>query len=175
MDPNFWPAKKLSRYFQEAALYQPEEAFTYMIAPGSRELREQIAQQGLSCGLDISPDDVVITNGCQEAIFLALMTICEPGDTVVLESPISFSLIDLLQQLKLKIIEIPTSDDEGISLETLRFVLDNHTVKAMFSIPNFNNPMGFTMPSWKKKKARKSPGASRCSIDRRRYLRRSVF
>jgi DNA-binding transcriptional MocR family regulator len=152
MDPDFWPAKKLSRYFQEAALYQPDEAFTYLIAPGSRELREQIAQQGLSCGLDISPDEVVITNGCQEAIFLALMTICEPGDTVVLESPIYFSLIDLLQQLKLKIIEIPTSDDEGISLETLRFVLDNHTVKAMFSIPNFNNPMGFTMPSWKKKK-----------------------
>jgi len=82
----------------------------------------------------------------QEALFLALMAICGPGDTVVLESPIDFSLINLLQQLKLKIIEIPTSDD-GISLKTLRFVLDNHTVKAMFSIPNFNNPMGFTMPS----------------------------
>ncbi len=152
MDPAFWPSKRLSRYFQEAARDQPEEAFTYLVAPGSRPLREQITQQGLSCGLDISPDDVVITNGCQEAIFLALMTICAPGDTVVLESPIYFSIIDLLQQLKLKIIEIPTSDDEGISMETLRFVLDNHTVKAMFSISNFNNPMGFTMPSWKKKK-----------------------
>jgi len=152
MDPAFWPAKTLGRYFQEAARHQPEEAFTYRIAPGSRALREQIAQQGIACGLDIAPDDVVITNGCQEALFLALMTICEPGDTVVLESPIYFSLIDLLRQLKLKIIEIPTSDDEGIALETLRFVLDNHPVKAMFSIPNFNNPMGFSMPSWKKKK-----------------------
>jgi DNA-binding transcriptional MocR family regulator len=152
MDPAFWPAKTLGRYFQEAARDQPEDAFNYLIAPGSRALREQITQQGITCGLDIAPDDVVITNGCQEALFLALMTICEPGDTVVLESPIYFSLINLLQQLKLKIIEIPTSDDGGISLETLRFVLDNHTVKAMFSIPNFNNPMGFTMPSWKKKK-----------------------
>ena len=95
---------------------------------------------------------MVITNGCHEAIFLALMTLCEPGDTVVLESPIYFSLINLLQQLKLKIIEIPACDGDGIALETLRFVLDNHPVKAMFSIPNFNNPMGFTMPSWKKKK-----------------------
>jgi len=152
MDPALWPAKTLGRYFQEAARDQPEEAFNYLIAPGSRALRAQIAQQGIACGLDIAPDDVVITNGCQEALFLALMSLCAPGDTVVLESPIYFSLINLLQQLKLKIIEIPTSDDGGISLETLRFVLDNHTVKAVFSIPNFNNPMGFTMPSWKKKK-----------------------
>ncbi|RJQ65812.1 MAG: PLP-dependent aminotransferase family protein [Desulfobacteraceae bacterium] len=152
MDPAFWPAETLGRYFQEAARNHADEAFTYLVAPGSRALREQIAQQSLSCGLDISPDDVVITNGCQEALFLSLMTVCEPGDTVVLESPIYFSLINLLQQLKLKIIEIPTADDEGISMETLRFVLENHPVKAMFSIPNFNNPMGFAMPSWKKKK-----------------------
>ena len=152
VDPDFWPSEALGRYFHEAARHQTIEAFTYLMSPGSRMLREQIAQQGLSCGLDISPDDVVITNGCQEAIFLALMAICQPGDTVVLESPIYFSLIELLQQLKLKVIEIPTTDNEGVSLETLRFVLDNHPVKAMFSIPNFNNPMGFSLPSWKKKK-----------------------
>ena len=152
MDQSFWPAETLGRYFQEAARHHPEETFPYLISPGSRILREQIVQQGLSCGLDISPDEVIITNGCQEAIFLALMTLCVPGDTVVLESPIYFSLIDLLQQLKLKIIEIPAADDEGISLSTLRFVLENHPVKAMFSIPNFNNPVGFTLPLWKKKK-----------------------
>lgn len=152
LDSVFWPSEILGRYFYEAARNQADEAFNYLIAPGSRALREQIAKQGLSCGLDISPDDVVITNGCQEAIFLSLMTLCEPGDTVVMESPIYFSLINLLQQLKLKIIEIPTTDDTGVSLETLRFVLENHPVKAMFSISNFNNPMGFTMPSWKKKK-----------------------
>jgi len=152
LDAASWPAKTFGRYFHEAARNRPEEAFTYLFAPGSRSLREQIARQGVACGLDIGPDDVVITNGCQEALFLALMTLCEAGDTVVLESPIYFSLINLLQQLRLKIIEIPASDDEGVSLETLRFVLDNHPVKAMFSIPNFNNPMGFTMPSWKKRK-----------------------
>jgi DNA-binding transcriptional MocR family regulator len=152
MDSGFWPSETLGRYFQEAARNQAGEAFSYLITPGSRPLREQIAKQGLSWGLDISPDEVVITNGCQEALFLAMMTLCHPGDTVVLESPIYFSLINLLEQLQLKIIEIPTADDQGISLEALRFVLENHPVKAVFSIPNFNNPMGFTMPSWKKKK-----------------------
>jgi DNA-binding transcriptional MocR family regulator len=152
VDPSLWPAEALGRYMLEAARNQPDEAFGYLMSPGNRALREQIAKQGLSFGLDISPDEVVITNGCQEALFLALMTLCAPGDTVVMESPIYFSLIDMLQLLKLKIIEIPASDDEGISLSTLRFVLENQPVKAMFSIPNFNNPMGFTLPSWKKKK-----------------------
>jgi DNA-binding transcriptional MocR family regulator len=152
MDPAIWPSEALGRYFQQATRHQADDAFAYQMPPGNRMLREQIAQHGLTCGLDISPEDVVITNGCQEAIFLALMTLCQPGDTVVLESPIYFSLIELMQQLRLKIIEIPTTDNEGICLETLRFVLDNHPVKAMFSIPNFNNPMGFSLPSWKKKK-----------------------
>ena len=152
IDASFWPADLLGRYLQKAARSQPDEAFTYLISPGSRALREQIARESLSCGLDISPDEVIITNGCQEALFLALMTLCEAGDTVVLESPIYFSLLNVLQQLQLKVIEIPASDDEGISLETLRFVLQNHPVRAMFSIPNFNNPMGFVLPSWKKKR-----------------------
>jgi DNA-binding transcriptional MocR family regulator len=80
------------------------------------------------------------------------MAVCKPGDTVVFESPIYFNLLQLLKQQNLKIIEIPSSDTDGINLETLQFVLENNPVKAMFSISNFNNPMGFTMPSWKKKK-----------------------
>jgi DNA-binding transcriptional MocR family regulator len=79
------------------------------------------------------------------------MAICQQGDTVVLESPVYFNLLQLLQHLKLKIIEIPSSDVNGIHLNTLRFVLQNHPVKAVFSISNINNPMGFSMPKEKKK------------------------
>ncbi len=38
-----------------------------------------------------------------------------------------------------------------MSLDTLKFVLDNHPVKAVFTIPNFNNPLGFAMPDEKKR------------------------
>jgi len=58
----------------------------------------------------------------------------------------------LLQQLDLKIIEMPSSPLEGVGLDTLRFVLENHPVRAMFSISNLNNPLGFSMPAWKKQK-----------------------
>ncbi len=80
-----------------------------------------------------------------------LMTLCSPGDTVALESPMYFNLLQLLQTLGLKVVEIPSTPEEGISLDTLKFVIETHPVKAVFSISNFNNPSGFSMPSWKKK------------------------
>lgn len=149
--PDLRPTAKMGRFFAQALREQALESFSYLMTPGHIELRQQITRLGLSCGLELSPEQIVITNGCHEAVFLALMAVCQPGDTVVLESPIYFNLLQLLQHLKLKIIEIPSSDVNGMHLNTLRFVLENHSVKAVFSISNVNNPMGFSMPKEKKK------------------------
>ncbi|WP_022663692.1 PLP-dependent aminotransferase family protein [Desulfospira joergensenii] len=149
--PDLWPKKRFGRYLMDAASDNDLLAAEYLLPPGYTLLRQQIARLGLSAGLTLSPDDIIVTNGCQEAIFLALMALCKPGDTIVLESPTYFNLLQLLQALNLKVIEIPSSPEEGISLDTLKFVIENHPVKVVFSIPNFNNPRGFVMPSWKKK------------------------
>jgi DNA-binding transcriptional MocR family regulator len=149
--PDLQPKAKMGRFFARALQEQELESFNYLMTPGHGELRQQIARLGLSCGLELTPEQIVITNGCHEAVFLALMAVCQPGDTVVLESPIYFNLLQLLKHLKLKIIEIPTSDVDGMHLNTLRFVLENHPVKAVFSISNVNNPLGFSMPKERKK------------------------
>ena len=152
LNPDFWPTDRMSRFFQKAIREQEYESYNYLMPPGYSLLRQQIARLGMSCGLNLSPDDIIITNGCHEAVFLAFMELCRPGDTVVLESPVYFNLLQLLEHLHLKIIEIPSADAEGVHLDTLRFVLDNHPVKAMFTISNFNNPLGFCLPSRKKRK-----------------------
>ena len=152
LNPEFWPTQKMGRYFQEVIRYQEKESYNYIMSPGYSQLREQIARLGLSSGLDLSPDEIIITNGCHEAVFLALMVLCKPGDSVVFESPMYFNLLQLLEQLNLKIIELPSSQIEGVNLDTLGFVIENYPIKAMFSIPNVNNPLGFSMPIWKKKK-----------------------
>ena len=149
--PDFWPVEKLGKYMQEALRYHDHESFGYIMSPGYPELRKQIARLNLSGGMDLSPDDIIITNGCHEAMFLAIMTVCRPGDTVVYESPIYFSSLQLLQSLNLKLIEIPASTADGMNLDTLKFVLDNHPVRAVFTIANFNNPLGFAMPDEKKR------------------------
>ncbi len=152
LNPELWPTEKMGRFFQEAMRNQEFEAYNYIMSPGYGNLREQIARFSLACGLNLSPDELIITNGCHEAVFLALMVLCKPGDTVVLESPIYFNLLHLLEQLNLNIIELPSDRENGINLDTLRFVLENQPVKAMFSISNFNNPMGFVLSSMQKKK-----------------------
>jgi len=145
-----WPVQKFNRFINEALKYNELDCYSYLMSPGFYELRKQIARLSISSGMDITPDDVVITNGCHEAVFLSLMTVCKAGDTIVLESPLYFSALELIEQLGLKVIELPIRD-EGINLDTLTFIFENHDVKALFLISNFNNPSGYTMPDDKKK------------------------
>ena len=152
LNSELWPKKKLGRYFQEAVRYNQNEAYNYLMTPGYGPLREQIARIGLSSGLELSPDELIVTNGCQEAIFLAFMALCKPGDSVALESPMYFNLLKLLQLLDLRVIEMPCSSAEGVGFETLRFVIENYPVRAMFTTSNFNNPLGFSMSPSKKKR-----------------------
>ncbi len=149
--PDLWPIEKLSKYIQEALRYHDHESFAYMMSPGYPELRKQISRLSLSAGIDLNPEEIIVTNGCHEAIFLSLMVLCKPGDTIIYESPMYFSSLQLLQRLNLKLIEIPSSEKDGVNLDTLKFVLENHPVKAMFTIPNFNNPLGFAMAVNRKK------------------------
>ena len=150
LNPKFWPTDRMNQFFQKAMRERELETYNYLMPPGYLTLRRQIARLGIASGQDLSPDEIVITNGCHEAVFLSLMVLCKPGDTVVLESPVYFSLLQLLEQLNLRVIELPSSVNGGIHLDTLRFILENHAVKAMFAITNYNNPLGYCLPSRKK-------------------------
>jgi len=151
LNPEFWPTDRMSQSFQKALRERELETYNYLMLPGDLTLRRQIARLGMASGQDLSPEEIVITNGCHEAIFLALMVLCKPGDTVVLESPVYFSLLQLLEQLNLRVIEVPSSVNGGMNLDTLRFILENHPVKAMFAITNYNNPLGYCLRSRKKR------------------------
>ncbi len=151
LNHELWPLQRFNKFINDALKYNELESYSYLMSPGFYELRKQIARISLSSGMDITPEDVVITNGCHEAVFLALMTVCSAGDTIVLESPLYFSALELIDRLGLKVIELPTGED-GINIDTLTFVFENHPVRALFLISNFNNPSGFTMPDDNKRK-----------------------
>ncbi len=145
LDEDLRPRQKLSRYFQEVFREQSSESFNYSMAPGLQELREQIARYALQGGVDVSPREVVVTNGCNEAVFLAMRSICSPGDIIAIESPVYFNFLQLLQELGIKIIEIPSTPEKGMSIEALRFAFERFDIKAVFSITTFNNPLGSTL------------------------------
>ena len=150
LSPDMMPIERLQKYAVDAVRLHANDSFHYQMAPGYGPLREQIAIHGLSSGTRLLPDHVIVTSGCQEAVYLALAAVTSPGDTVAIESPIYFSVLGLLESLHLKVLEIPCSPEEGMHLETLAFALERYDVAADFTIANFHNPTGSLMPDVKK-------------------------
>lgn len=123
----------------------------YDMPPGNEELRIQIAQRAASLGYNLTPTDIVTTSGCQEAYTLSLRAVCRPGDTVAIESPMFFGVLQILEALDLRALEIPTHPRDGISLSALKFALEHNSIQACLVLSNFNNPLGSCMPDDNKK------------------------
>jgi DNA-binding transcriptional MocR family regulator len=118
----------------------------YDIPPGNEALRIQIAQRAVGIGCNITHADVVTTSGCLEAFTLSLRAVCSPGDTVAIESPMYFGVLQVLESLNLRALEIPTHPRDGISLSALRFAVEHNSIQACLVLSNFNNPLGSCIP-----------------------------
>lgn len=114
--------------------------------PGHAPLRREIASRMALCGMRVSADDVVITNGAQEAIALSLGILCAPGDAVLVETPTYFGILQLLEQLRLKVVEVPNHAGTGIDVDALEYVVSGTRIAAAVLQSGFNNPTGAQTP-----------------------------
>ncbi|WFW12606.1 PLP-dependent aminotransferase family protein [Citrobacter freundii] len=143
--------KPLWRELSRVAQHNLRAVLGYDELPGCRELRQQIARLMLDGGSVVSADDIVVTSGSQSGMSLALLTVCQRGDIVAVESPAYYGTMQLLRGLGIKVIEIPTDPDTGISIEALELALDQWPIKGVLLVPNCNNPLGFIMPDARKR------------------------
>lgn len=120
-------------------------------AQGSRELRVEVARRALLTGCNLQADDVYVTNGCTEALYLALRATCQPGDLVAIESPTYFGILQVIEALDLRVLEIPCDPVTGLELEALGTALDHYPVRAVVAVTNFSNPLGACMPEPRKR------------------------
>ena len=149
--PDFLPTGTMQRALVAAARSGGEDLATYQFPPGSHELRRQIARRMADAGCQVAPDEIVITSGCQEALILALRAVTGPGDVVAVESPCFYGLLQAIDSLGLKALEIPTDPATGISLEALELALEKWPVRACVLSANFSNPLGGIMPIERKR------------------------
>lgn len=150
-DKSFLPIRAIQRAQTKIARSQTSESIDYAFPPGLPALRRQIARYMSEFGCPTHPDEVVITNGCQEALTLAIKAVTNPGDIVAIESPTFYGLLQVLESLGLEALEIPTNPRTGISVEALDLALTKWDVKACVVVPNFSNPLGFCMPDENKR------------------------
>jgi len=146
------PTAKLQRLISSIARRKPLSLTHYVLPPGNEELRRQIARKSLDLGCNLAAADVVVTHGCMEALNLCVRAVARPGDTIALESPTYFGLLQILESMGVKALEIPTHPRVGISLEALEFALDRSRIAAVIAMPNAQNPLGFTMTDDNKKR-----------------------
>lgn len=155
-DPHLIPVAKLNRMLSTESRRFKEESTGYAMPPGNMRLRTQIARLMMRAGCTLSPEEIIITNGATEAVFLALRTLCRPGDTLLIGTPIYFNFLQLIQSLGIRVLEIPMSPVDGIQPEAVQAALEQHKVQACMVISNFNNPLGNCMPDHAKQKLLKT-------------------
>ncbi|MEO1521773.1 MAG: PLP-dependent aminotransferase family protein [Cyanobacteria bacterium J06633_2] len=146
-----FPLNTLNRLMGQVMRADPIGVHSYSTVPGCESLRREVAKRMLSAGCSVSPDSVVITAGASEAYYLALRTLTKPGDTVVIESPAYYAILEALNSLDLKAIELPTHPREGISINALKSALESQTITVVILVSNFSNPIGSCMSDRKKK------------------------
>lgn len=151
-DPAFLPTASLERAVSRAARQQRVRALSYEFPPGVPELRRQIARRMTEAGCALSPDELVVTNGCQEAVTLALRAVTSPGDVVAVESPTFYGLLQVIDSLGLEALEIPTDPEQGVSVEALQLAIERWPIKACVIVPNYSNPLGYCMRDERKRR-----------------------
>lgn len=138
--------ERVRRAMSRAVQRQRATLCHYPLGPGDESLRRAVARHALRMGCTLDPDELLITHSCLEAITLCLRAVTQPGDVVALESPTYFGFLEILEQLHLKALEIPTHPRTGISLEALQLAFDTQPVKAVLVVPTLSNPVGATLP-----------------------------
>ena len=96
-------------------------------------------------GLDIDPDGVVVTSGAQHGAALVLATIARPGD-VILTEEVTYAGIKALASLLHLEVRGVALDDQGILPDHFEAACRSGGVRALFCMPNLQNPTGRTMP-----------------------------
>ena len=99
----------------------------------------------------ITADKIIVTNGCMESVNICLRAVAKPGDTIIVESPTFFCFLQLIEDLNMLALEIPTDPEHGIDIESLKQALEKNDVKACIFNSNFQNPLGYAMSSNKKR------------------------
>ncbi|MEO8582653.1 MAG: PLP-dependent aminotransferase family protein [Flavitalea sp.] len=145
------PIAKLNKGVMKATRSLTGSGTSYEEINGNIHLRKQIARRAFTWQGKLSAADVITTSGCINALAYCLMALTSPGDTIAVESPVYFGILQLAASLKLKVVEVATNPVTGMELDAVKKLIQKTKIKACLLISNFNNPVGSCMPDEHKK------------------------
>jgi 2-aminoadipate transaminase len=120
------------------------DALQYSNTEGYLPLRKFIAERYLlKQGLNISPDNILITSGSQQGLDLLGKTFLNEGDEVIIEEPGYLGAIQAFSVYRALFRPVPLTNI-GINTGFLSRILENSSAKLMYTVPEFQNPSGIS-------------------------------
>ncbi len=137
------PLKQLSRIMKSIPADEMQHYMSsYDLCAGNLELREELTKKMIGLACSISIKDIITTNGCLEAVTLCLRAVTEPGDTILVESPVFHCFLQLIEDLNLYVLELPGCPKKGMDPKAFEKAITSNKIKACLLNSNFQNPMG---------------------------------
>jgi len=121
------------------------DLMAYKLDPGRRRHRATVAAWMASFGVPAEAEDVVLTNGAQNAMLLATMALAGPGATILTEELTYYGIKTIAAHLNLRVHGV-AMDDHGLIPDALDAACRNSGAKLLYCIPTLQNPTTSIMP-----------------------------
>lgn len=151
ISPELTPVGILNRCTKQGNNRNQDLVHLYPDYQGMKSLRNVLSQHFNEQYFSLDANNIVITNGCMDAVKTAIEVTTQPGDTIAISSPCFNGLIELLANLNRLVIEIPCFDSQ-LDLTQLEQHLNNKTIKACLFSSNHINPQGICFSAQQKQK-----------------------
>lgn len=149
--PESFPAEQIAEIANDIFANNALTALQYGITEGYAPLRETLkafSKERYGMGKDF--DELIITSGSQQTMYLTTKVLVNPGDTVIVEEPSFIGSLNAFRSFGAKLCPVDVESD-GINTEKLEQALKTEkNVRFIYTIPNFQNPSGVTMSAKKR-------------------------
>ena len=149
-DPDNLPLEELIESVRAGFEREGRDLAYYSTAAGDPELRNLVAEKlSRERNMTVTADDMVLTSGSGEAIGILIQALTDPGDVVLVEEFVYLGTLNQMRRYGADVVGVKC-DDDGIIPEALDSVITEQTgkgkrVKYLYTIPQFQNPLGWTM------------------------------
>lgn len=147
--PELIPQNVLNQCFRRAAIKYQKTIHLYPDFQGQKSFRQILAQHFTTQYFPLEANSLVITNGCIDAIRTAIEVTTVEGDAIAITSPCFSGLLELLANMKRKVVEIPCHQG-CLDLLQLEEHLAKKEIAACLFSANHINPQGICLSSKQK-------------------------
>jgi 2-aminoadipate transaminase len=148
-DTSTFPAEDFAALMARVAVDASARALQYGPTEGLDEVKDCIVQVMAAEGMEVEPQDLLVTAGGQQVIDLVCKTLIDPGDVVVAEAPTYPGAVPVFVSYQADVVQIEM-DDHGMRIDVLQAELERldregRVPKFIYTIPSFQNPGGVTL------------------------------